>query len=179
VADAKAISTRERTTLIAVTRTHFKVLRAELDASKADLMAEVDRTLAERARARSTEMREVQEKINAVTEQANRLLQEAMGDFDAKFAEGSWGRPSAFYPPHAYRKDREDLAAVRKAAVAGIAARIQRAKVDVSRQEAELLRDLAVDGLESDRAKDYVRALPTADAVLGGGIVAELVGSDV
>ena len=176
--DTKAISARERATLAQVTRTHFKVLRSELDASQADLVAELDRTLSERARARSAEMRDVQEELDKVTHQANQLLREALKAYDDKFAEGVWGRPSGYYSPHVYRRDRDDIAAIRRAAVAGIAARIQRAKVEVSRQEAELLRDLAVDGLVADQAKDYVRALPTAQAVLGTDIVRELVASD-
>lgn len=174
--DTKAVSRSERAALRNVTRTHFKVLRSELDASEADLVAELNRVLAERERDRSEGMREVKEKLDAVTNQANALLREVLDGFDEKFAEGSWGRPQNFYAPHVYRRDREDVDATRKAARAGIKARIQRAKVAIARQEADLLRELAIDGLEEEQAHAYVRALPTASAVLGTDIVRELVG---
>lgn len=154
------ITPGERRELRAVVRSQIKVLRAEVGQREMELTAEVENRLAERYAADDARADEFSRRARELTREANNKMEELLSEFAEDFSGGKWmGRPM-FETPRVYRstQDRDQL---RKAMQAGIKAQAKQAMLDLDRREADLLRDLAVDGLETSAARAFLGRIPT------------------
>lgn len=150
----------ERRELRAVVRSQIKVLRAEVGQREMELQAEVEGRLAERYRDEDVKADEFSRSMRDITRKANDEIEKLLEQHEEMFAGGKWrGRP-LLQAPSVYRAQ-EDRKQLRDAMLAGIKAQAKQAMLDLDRREADLLRDLAVDGLETSAARAFLERIPT------------------
>lgn len=154
------ITPGERRELRSVVKQQIKVLRAEVEQRKMELQAEVSTRLAEKYRHEDERANEFRRQVDEITEEANRQMRDVMAEHESLFDDGRWQGRAYFSPPHVDRKagDRDEL---RKAMERGISAQAKQALLDLDRQEADLLRDLAMGGLETSAARAFLGRIPT------------------
>lgn len=153
------ITPGERRELRAVVRQQVKVLRAEVKQRRDELIAQAEARLVEKYREEDDQADELSRRVNDLTVQANRQLRDLLLEFE-HVLDGHWRHYSGFSPPRIQRASghRDQL---RKAMIAGIEAQVQSANLALDRQEADLLRALAVEGLETDAAHKFLARIPT------------------
>lgn len=154
------ITPGERRELRSVVKQQIKVLRAEVEQRKLELLTEVSTRLAERYRDEDAKADEFRRKVDEIARVANDQMRDLMTEFEGLFDDGRWMGQAYFSPPRVQRKsgDRDDL---RSAMERGIGSQAKQALLDLDRQEADLLRDLAVDGLETSAARRFLGRIPT------------------
>lgn len=165
------ITKAERAELRSVVRTQFKVLREEVEQRAAELHAEG-------AEAVSEKYAEIDQARATVERDARMIAQKALTDIEDLLAKHPETKPSPSqrtllsYGGVTWQPDaRYDL---KGRAAAAIDQRRRDAQVGLKRQEADLLRDLAVDALETDAARAFLSGLPTAAALVPSVRLAEL-----
>ena len=153
------IAPGERRELRSVVRQQMKVLRAEVQQRRHELVAEAEGRLVEKYREQDRLSDELGERLARLTADSNRQLKEILGEFEAVL-DGRWGRTSGFSVPWISRKNgnRDQL---HKAMIAGIDAQVKQATLALDRQEADLLRDLSMEALESSAARSFLNRIPT------------------
>lgn len=149
----------ERRELRSVLRSQMKVLRAEVKQREAELVAEAEQQITERYAEDDKRADELQWRIRQVADKANAELENVLREYDNDAA-GRWARMDAFPTPRVRRRD-QDRAQLRRAMEAGIAAQVKQALLDLDRQEADLLKSLAMEGLETDAARAFLGEIPT------------------
>lgn len=154
------ITPGERRELRSVVKQQMKVLRSEVEQRKIELQAEISTRLAEKYRHEDERANEFRRKVDEIAQQANDQMREVMAEHESLFDDGRWQGKAYFSPPHVSRKsgDRDEL---RKAMERGISVQAKQALLDLDRQEADLLRDLALDGLETSAARAFLGKIPT------------------
>lgn len=155
------ITPGERRELKSVVRQQMRVLRTEVDQRKAELEAEAARRVAEHYRAEDDLLDELQRDIARISADANRQLEDLLADYESRTEGGVWShRPSIGVPRVSRRSERErrDMHAAMQTEVRR---QVSQAKLRLDRQEADLLRSLAADALESDAAKRFLDDIPT------------------
>lgn len=151
------ITKGEREELRRIVKQQFRVLASEVDVRRAEMEAEVDAMLAARFADRDLARRDVEDRINAICSKANEELRAA---FDANGFDIT-GVPALEWQVPRIRWGDDGRMEKRRAAFAEIASRIQAAKLTLQRQEADSLRTLAVDALQSEDAKAFLANIPT------------------
>lgn len=157
---SEPITPGERRELRAVVRQQMKVLRAEVAQREIELQAEVESRLVERYRDEDRRNDELNRKIADIHADANRQLREALSAFEDLADGGTWRRVSGFQAPYLARKD-GDRRQLRDALLAGIKVQVKQALLALDRQEADLLRDLAIDSLETAAARAFMARIPS------------------
>jgi hypothetical protein len=155
------ITTRERSELRSIVRHQMKVLRAEVSQREAEMLAEVGSRLVERYRDEDSKADGLRSEIRAIQAAANKQLAEVVVRHEKLFNSGKWSRLGEFSAPNAYRRH-EDRDALRRALEAGVKAHAKTARLTLERQEADLLKNLALDALETAAARAFLDSLPTA-----------------
>lgn len=155
------ITPSERRELRAVVRQQMKVLRTEVEQRKYELVAEAERRLAEKYRDEDAAADQLQHQLAKLTEDTNRQLFEIMTEYE-QLIDGRWKQHmSGYQTPHIYRANAGTRDQLRKALVAGIEVQVKQAKLGLERQEADLLKDLAIDALETTAAREFMTRIPT------------------
>lgn len=155
------ITPGERRELRSVVRHQMKVLRAEVAQREAELLSEMETRLVERYQADDERADQLAREIAKLRDNANRELQELVDQYEDLFAGGRWrAGQEAFGTPRLYRSQ-EDRKQLRAALVAGIAQQVKSAQLALDRQEADLLRELALDALETSAARAFLGRIPT------------------
>lgn len=154
------ITPGERRELRSVVRQQMKALRAEVAQREIELSAEVETRLAERYRADDARADEFARRARELTREANNKMEALLADFAEDFAGGKWVGKPLFDTPRVYRTH-EDRKQLRTAMLAGIKTQARQALLELDRQEADLLRDLALDGLETSAARAFLGRIPT------------------
>lgn len=150
----------ERRELRTVVRQRFKVLRADVKQRHLELLAEAETRLVERYRDQDKQIEDLNFRMAEITEQASReitdLILAVRGEADGV----SIRRPVRLNTPriNAYSEDRSQL---HRAMVAGIDAQVKTALLDLDRREADLLQNLALTGIESGAAREFLASIPT------------------
>ena len=152
----------ERRELRAVVRQQIKVLRAEVKQRKSELVAEAEARLMERYRDEDKKANDLMWRICQLTDDVNRQLEDLMKEYEVGEDGGNWrrGYGSAFQPPTVYRVT-EDRKQLHKALLAGIDVQVEQAQLNLDRQEADLLRSLAMEALETEQARAFLGRIPT------------------
>jgi hypothetical protein len=150
----------ERRELRSVVRSQFKVLRAEVEQREAELRADAEQQLMKRYRTEDKAMDDLNWRINQVVDQANNDIADLMKAAGADQDGGTWnGKSYRLGFPRVSRKN-EDRQQLRTALMAGIRAQVKSAQLALDRQEADLLRQLAIDALETEAAQAFLGRIP-------------------
>lgn len=164
-----AITKAERTELKSIVRNQFKVLRAEVEQREAELMAEVDDQISDRFSDEDKAWSDAATLANEAILEANRRLNDIyrnlLGD---RHEERMYARGSMPDRPTQKRLD------LRMQAKCKLVAQVQAAQLRLQRQEADLLRTLAVGALETAEAHAFLSAIPTVSELVPAARLAEL-----
>jgi hypothetical protein len=150
----------ERRELRAVVRSQFKVLRTEVKQRETELIAEAERQLMERYRDDDKRMDDLNWRIRQVVDQANNDIRDFLKELSDLEDGGRFSRVYGLSYPHVNRKS-EDRTQLHAALTSGIKAQVQSAVLSLDRQEADLLRQLALESLESAEAQAFLARIPT------------------
>lgn len=165
------ITKGERTELRTVTRHQFRVLRQEVTVRQAELLAEIETEIAARFAEDDTTWAACQHAIHEAVMAANRGINDALREhgYEARGrTERMWLTEPSMTKPSGER------GALRQHAQARINAQVKDALLRLDRQEADLLRTLAIGALESDEARAFLSAIPTVGELVPGSRLAEL-----
>lgn len=163
----------ERQALRQVVRQRMKVLRSDVTARKAELIAEAqDRAtaaFAERDKALAQLNQQVADLIETATIQIRALKNAAEIQLGVDQL-AITGYPAA--PRIGVARD--DKRAMLLRLYAEIDAQVSAALVQIDRQEADLIEEITVDGLETDAAKDFLTRIPTIGQLVPASRIPEL-----
>ena len=154
------ITPGERRELRSVVRQQFKVLRTEVKQRELELMAEAERRLMERYRDEDKAVENVNWRIKEIASEAQRQIEDVMREHGDTEDGGGWQRGSGRILVNGASRKTEDRYQLRRALEAGIKEQVRQASLALDRQEADLLRVLAMDALETDAARDFIAQIP-------------------
>lgn len=158
------ITKTERAELRSVVRQQFRVLRDEVEQRQAELVADIEKQVAEQWAGRDEQLAALKEEAQRLADEANKALREFVNADPERKALSVHG----FVPPGIQHRveDAQQRNLLRAAAISDLKARVGSALVKLGRQEADLLRTLAVGALETDEARGFLGDIPSvADLV--------------
>lgn len=152
------ISKAERAELRSIVRQQFKVLRLEVDQREAELMAQIQEDVAERFAEEDRRWAVTQHKIHEIGLEANRQINDVLreGGYETRgHTEKNYIRVAEMRQPKEKRYEMQRVGEAR------VHAQVKAAKLQLDRQEADLLRSLAVGAVESEEARQFLADIPT------------------
>ena len=165
------ITKAERAELRSVVRQQFRVLKDEVGQRQAELEAEIDAQVAEAWSDRDERLGQLRHAISVIADEANTKLRALLVDHPDR--DTLQVRP--FIAPDVSKfADDQARHKIRAAAVSDLAARVGAATVKLGRQEADLLRQLAVGALESDEARSFLSSIPSVSELVPAARLKEL-----
>lgn len=165
------ISKGERAELRSVVKGQFRVLRAEVDQRRAEMLDDVERQIMARYSDADQGWAAIEHEIHEACMEANRRINDALinGGYQVKNGtERMWVQTPNISKPVA---DRQQL---RRAATLRIESQVKDARLRLDREEADLLRALAVNAIESDEAREFLSKIPSIGELVSGARLAEL-----
>lgn len=165
------ISKGERAELRSIVKQQFKVLRSELDQREMEMLADVEQEIVARYTDDDQAWSVVQHKVHEAVMEANRQINDALNEagYQVKGStERMWVRTPDMHQP---QEDRHQL---RRLATSRIHAQVRGAKLRLEREEADLLRALAVGAIESEEARNFLTSIPTVGELVPAARLAEL-----
>lgn len=166
-----SITKGERTELRSIVKQQFKVLRSELEQRQREMYAQVEEEIVTRYSADDEQWRGLEHEIHEITLEANRRVNDALYKAEMEVrgsSERMWFSTPSIQQPTADRHQ------IRRLAHAKIEAQMKAAKLRLDRDEADLLRTLAIGALESDEAHGFLEAIPTVGELVPVARLAEL-----
>lgn len=164
----------ERRELRAIVRQQFKVLRTEVKQRERELVSEAEMRLVERYRDQDKRVDDLNWRIHEATNKANREIADLLKEFGEEAEGGRFGRMGGgLFAPTVNRRD-EDRSQLHRALVSGIKAQVDQANLTLDRQEADLLRSLAMEVLESDAARAFLARIPTVSELVPAARLREI-----
>jgi len=153
------ITKTERAELRSVVRQQFRVLKDEVEQRQAELIADIEKQIAEQWCDRDEQLNAVKERAQQLADEANKALREFVNAHPERKALSVYG----FQAPEVRHRieDAQHRHMLRAAAVADLKARVGSAMVKLGRQEADLLRTLAVGALETNEARRFLTEIPS------------------
>lgn len=151
------ITKAERAELRSVVRGQCKVLRSEIEQRKAELVVELDQEIHDRFGDEDRRRAAVEDRIAEIAAVAEREITDLLLSEDLGV---SISRPYRLSTP-VLNWPQEGRNEMRRLGLRQIDARVRDAQVRLDRQEADLLRTLSIDAIESDDAKAFLAAIPT------------------
>lgn len=170
------ISKTERSELRSVVKQQFKVLRAEIKQREAELRAEAFEALQRETGAGDKQWEAVAHIAGEAVKEANRKVNDALREYGIGHQD-----PSSDYSlvQFDYRfsglRKRTDQSEAERRIDLDVKERVRRAELAIERQEADLLRSLAVDALESEEARAFLRAIPSVAELVPSTRLNELI----
>jgi hypothetical protein len=166
------ITKTERGELRSVVRQQLKVLRSEVRQREGELLAEIDQGIAEQYAEVDAAEKAIYEKTDQIVREANRAIGEVVTEMGA--GGEAWRIYDYLTPPRLARVDRHHREALRQAARSDVASKVKTAIVRLDRTEADLLRNLSLDALESVDAREFLVSIPTVSELVPMVRLAEL-----
>ncbi len=166
----------ERRELRSVVRQQFRVLRTEVKQRETELMAEAEHRLMDRYRDEDKIIEDLNWKIQEIGRDAQRQIQDLLKTVGEDMDGGAWkaaGYRRNVEVPQVARKS-EDRGQLHKALVAGIKEQVVQAQLTLDRQEADLLRSLALEGLETPAARAFLERIPTVGELVPSARLREI-----
>jgi hypothetical protein len=164
------ITKSERTELRSVVRQQRKVLRSEIRQREAEILAEIDATIAEKYAEADARAEVVYREMDRIVRGANREI----GDLVAEASNERWRFHEFLHVPRLSRTDDRPRSALRQAAVSDLKSKVQSAALQLDRQEADLLRQLSVEALETEDARRFLSSIPCVSDLVPAVRLAEL-----
>jgi hypothetical protein len=150
----------ERRELRSVVRQQFKVLRAEVKQRELELVGEMERRLVERYRNADKAIDDLNWQIREVVDAAQRQVDDLVRAAGDVVETGMGFGPISLYTPQV-RGRSEDRSQLHRAMSAAIKEQVTQATLALERKEADLLRLLALESLETDAARGFLARIPT------------------
>lgn len=164
------ITKAERAELRSIVRGQFKVLRAEVLQRRAELVADVEGQISDRYAGEDKTWADAANLAYEVVNEANRRIndiyrQHIDGDehVERQYITGAL--------PHKPTQQRQNL---RHEAITRIDAQVEGAQLRLAREEADMLRNLAVGALESEEARAFLANIPSVASLVPAARLAEL-----
>jgi hypothetical protein len=167
------ITKAERGELRSLVRQQFKVLRAEVIQRQAEMMAEVEETIGDRYRRHDEAYDEATQIVRDIVHEANTKAAAALKDANVPLVRlrGEAGNIIGAMLPQLDKSDRYNE---RNVAQSQIEAMVKGALLRLDREEADLLRSLAVGALESTEAQTFLGSIPQVGELVSMARLAEL-----
>lgn len=165
------ITKGERTELKSVVRQQFKVLRSELEQREAELDAEVEAQIAEKYHDEDTEWNATLHRLQEVVSAANREFNDVL--YEAGFQQKG-STEQVWVTAHSPQKQERPRNELRSLAKSQLRAKLKAARLRLDREEADLLRTLAVGALETEEAHAFLSGIPTVGELVPASRLAEL-----
>lgn len=167
----------ERAELKSIVRQQFRVLRKEVAQRQSEVMAETRLAIAEQCEDDDRKRRNVQFEVDEIVRGANRAVNDVLYREGYSIKSGServlvglfaslWGNK---HMGEGTTRDRLDAAAA-----LDLQNKVSAALSSIDRQEADLLRDLAIGALESEDARAFMAKIPTVGELVPSTRLAEL-----
>lgn len=163
----------ERAELRSVVRQQFKVLRGEVEQRRKELAAEAAEQVRRRYAATDKQIDDLNWKIEQIIDQANKDIRAAVKAVQSGSDGGQWRWSGAVHAPRVTH-EREDRYALHAAFGTGIDAQAKAAILTLERQEADLLRQLALGALESEEARAFLASIPSVGELVPASRLAEI-----
>lgn len=163
------ITKTERNELRSIVRQQFKVLRAEVHQRTAELIADLDEQIADRYKDEDEAWGVAVTKANEAALEANRAINDIFRDLLGP-SHGDRVFVQAVVP----RQPRDHRALLVRTGMAHLTAQGRAAILRLDREEADLLRKLAIGALESEEAHAFLGAIPTVGQLVSSARLAEL-----
>lgn len=158
---AEPIKPGERRELRSVVRQQFRVLRAEVKQRKLEMISEAETRLVERYRDEDKQLEDLNWRAQQIAEEAQRQIHDLMREHGDGSDGGAWHTWSGRIEFRKLSRFREDRAQLHRALEAGIREQVDTALLALDRQEADLLKQIAMEGLESEEAIAFLARIPT------------------
>ena len=163
------ITKTERNELKAVVRQQMKVLRAEVEQRKAELLADVDEQIVARFSEDDQKWADAAHLAHEAVMEANRKVNDAYRELT-----GDRHVERMYVQATVPQKPARERIVLRKAAESRIEEQVAGALLKLQRQEADLIRTLAVGALESEEARAFLDSIPTVSELVPAARLAEL-----
>lgn len=173
MSEVDVITPGERRELRAVVRAQFKVLRTEVKQRKAEMLAAAESRLVERYRDEDKQVDDVNFAIQEVGRKAEREIEDLMRAAGLEQDGGQWRRGSRVSVYGVSRKS-EDRTQLHRALAAGVEGQVSQALLTLDRQEADLLRALAMESLQSTAARAFLERIPTVGELVPAARLREI-----
>jgi hypothetical protein len=156
----------ERRALSTVLKQQMKILRADIEQRRAELLAEAEGRLLERYRDDDRAIQDANFRIGEIVEQANRDIKNLLSQLTIGDQTGFTVRYHNELRAQRIGFKSEDRDQLHRALMSGIDSQVKTALLDLERKEADLLRQLALNSIESDEAREFLANIPkVADLV--------------
>ena len=164
------ITKTERAELRSVVRQQMKVLRSEVHQRGSEMLADIDAGIAEKYSEEDANFKALRDAIEMIVREANNSIDDLLTKHGTD--QFRYFDPLGF--PRFERADDRHRVALRHAAISDVKAKVEMAKLRLDRTEADLLRQLSVDALESDEAKGFLGSIPSVSELVPVARLAEL-----
>lgn len=165
------ITKGERTELRSIVRQQFKVLRSEVVQRQAEMDAEIEDQITGRYAEDDANWTGMMHKVHEAVMEANRQVNDAL--YEAGFQKRGHSERQWIASPN-LQQPREERQNLRGLARAKIAAQVKAALLRLDRDEADLLRTLAIGAIESEEARSFLSKIPTVGELVSSARLAEL-----
>lgn len=169
----ESISPSERRELRAVVRAQFKVLRTEVKQRKAELLAEAESRLVERYRDDDRRIDELNFQIQEIGRKAGREIDDLKRAAGLEEDGGRWVTRNNINVYGVSRRS-EDRTQLHRALEAGVNEQVTQALLALDRQEADLLKALAMESLESAAARAFLDRIPAVGELVPAARLREI-----
>lgn len=149
----------ERQALRQVVRQRMKVLRSDVAARKAELEAEVEQRVASQYAARDKLFEDLGQVIAGILDQARKDIRAAYEKVQSDHPDAA--ASITYDGGSGIKVDNKDRYHMSRRLHAEIDAQVSAALTRIDRQEADLVEEITVDGLETDAAKNFLSRIPT------------------
>lgn len=169
------MNTGERQALRQVVRQRMKVLRADVNSRKAELVAEAQERVAASYADRDKALAELNQQAADIVEAASINLRTLArsAEVNLGLSPGQLG-VTAYPTPPRFAMLRDDKGSMLRRLYAEIEAQVAAALVQIDRQEADLIEEITVDGLETDAAKNFLARIPTVGQLVPASRIKEI-----
>lgn len=158
------ISKSERVELRSLIRQRFKVLRADVAAREAELVAELDQRINDKFAAEDKRWSDAMFLIDEAAREANRKANDVLRGLDIDALDTT--REYEVVVKRGIAKPTVERNLLQRNGTKRIAAQVASAKLQLDRQEADLLTRLVAGALESDEARAFLGEIPTVSALV-------------
>lgn len=165
------ITKGERAELRSIVRQQFKVLRSEVLQRQAEMHADVETQIGERYAGADNVWNDVMHEVGEAILEANRRVNDAL--YNAGYQTKS-GSERMFVRTPDIEKPTRDRTQLRRTADTQIQVQVKAAMLRLDRDEADLLRTLAVGAVESEEAREFLSKIPTVGELVSSARLAEL-----
>lgn len=168
------ITKAERAELRSLIRQRFKVLRADIEARRAELSAELEERITAKYAEEDKAWNDAMFLIGQAADEANRKANDVMRGLNAEGLQYDPTRDYQIVRAQAITKPTGARTELRRTGLARIDATVKNAFLQLDRQEADVLTKLVQGSLESDEARAFLGEIPTVSALVPADRLLEL-----